>query len=221
MGDENNDKSKNQNEGGNNDTAKLLETMKAENEKLSARNAELDKKLADLSKTPPEDPTLLDKARKQREDDDKKHGDMKAMENALTFSLKSQDFVKTNASLLPKDIEDLFKSAEKENYGSAIEKVQAIKAGIIQSFFSVQANVDLLTPGLKTSLDDYLKLTKTGKQEKALAIYDGVFEPAFEMLKRMKKAEALNKGYGSGDDSDAAYKNKMVKLSRQHFLGKE
>ncbi len=189
-------------------------------EALKAKNAEYEAKIKEFSKKD-EDPELIDKARKQRESDDKKVADTKALERALTFNLKSQDFLKTNESLLPKDVADIFKSAEKENYSNAIEKDAAIKSGIVQSFFGIQANVDLLTPGLKSSLDDYLKLTKTGKQEKAQAIYDGVFEPAFEMLKRIKKAEALNKGFGNEGDEETAYKNKMMKLSRSHYLGEK
>lgn len=187
-------------------------------EELTKRNAELDAKLLELSKP---DPTLLDKAKKSREDEDKKNNDTKALENALRFSLKADDFIKTNVSLLPKDVADIFKQADKENYANAIEKDAAIKSGIIQSFFAIQANVDLLTPGLKSSLDEYLKLTKTGKQDKAQSMYDNVFEPAFEMLKRVKKAEVLSKGYGSDDDVESAYKNRMIKLSKSHYLGEK
>jgi hypothetical protein len=189
-------------------------------ETLKAKYADLEKRVASPT-PPPEDPTLLEKARLERENQNKRNSDLQALEKALTFSLKADDFIKTNSSLLPKDVEDIFKQASKENYGSAIEKDAAIKSGIIQSFFAVQANVDLLTPGLKTSLDDYLKLTKNGKQEKAQSVYDGIFEPAFEMLKRIKKAEALGKGYGAGDDADTLYKKKMTELSKRHYLGEK
>ncbi len=194
------------------DLAKEIETLKA-------RNAEIDKRLAELTKKPDpiDDPTLLEKARLEREANNKKTSDSKALERAITFNLKSKEFLETNKTLLPKDIGDLFSKAEKENYADAVEKDSAIKAGIIESFFSVQANVNLLTQGLKTSLDDYLKLTKNGKQEKAQSIYDGVFEPAFEMLKRMKKAEALSKGHGSDGDAETAYKNKLIAGSKKHF----
>ena len=164
---------------------------------------------------------LQKKAQKQRESDDKKANDHKALEAALKFNLKSGEFLKTNEALLPKDIADIFKAAEKENYANAIEKDAAIKAGIISSFFGVQANLDLLTPGLKATLEDYLKLTKTGKQEKAQQIYDSVFEPAFEMLRRTKKAEALGKGYGSSTSAEDAYKQKMMNLSKKQYLGEK
>jgi hypothetical protein len=169
----------------------------------------------------PDDDDLKEKARKQRESDDKKNSDSKALENALKFSLKADEFLKTNAALLPKEVADIFKAAEKETYSNAIEKDEALKSGLIQTFFSVQANVDLLTPGLKSQLDDYLKLTKTGKQEKAQQIYDSIFEPAFEMLRREKKAEELRKGYGTSSSTDDDYKKKLMGLSRKHYLGEK
>lgn len=185
--------------------------------------AELKSQVAELMKrlAPPkdEDPDLKEKARLEKEKADKSKGDSKALENALRFSLESPKFLEANEALLPKDIGDIFKLAEKENYSSAIEKDQAIKSGIIQSFFSVQANADLLTPGLKSQLDDYLKLTKNGKQDKAQQIYDSIFEPAFEMLKRLRKAEALSKGHGGEGDGESAYKTKLMNLSKKHYLG--
>lgn len=200
------------------DHSKDIAELKAQGVSLLAR---LEKLAPADVKTTTADPTLLDKARSQREADDKRTGDTKALEAALKFDIGAEQFLKTNESLLPKDITDLFEQSKKETYDSAVEKVSALKAGMIQSFFSVQANLDLLTPGLKTHLDDYLKLTKTGKQERAQSVYDSIFEPAFEMLKRIKKAEALNKGFGTEGDADTAYKNKMIALSKKHYLGEK
>jgi hypothetical protein len=192
----------------------------AENVKLLARIAELEKK-SNTTVDPTKDLDLTEKARLEREAKDKQTNNTKALERALTFSLKSEDFLKTNETLLPKDVSDIFRQAEKENYSDAIEKDGAIKAGIVQSFFSVQANVDLLTPALKSQLDEYLKLTKNGKQDKAQTIYDSIFEPTFEMLKRIKKAEALSKGYGGGNDAENEYKKKLMNLTRKHYLGEK
>lgn len=201
------------------DHAKEIADLKAQNaailktlEALTGKKREDDDKKED---------DLSDKARKMRADDDKKADDTKNLEAALKFSLGAPEFLKTNASLLPKGIEDVFKAAEKETFSNAIEKDQAIKSGIIQRFFEVQSNMDLLTPGLKNQLEEYLKLTKTGKQEKAQAIYSSIFEPAFEMLKRVKKAEALGKGLGGASDAEAAYKNKLMGLSKKHYLGEK
>jgi chemotaxis protein histidine kinase CheA len=184
---------------------------------LKKQNEDLQNKLKALEKPPADDPDLLKKARDQKEQDQQKANDLKATESALRFTMSAPDFLKTNASLLPKNAPDIFKQAEKETYNSAIDKDKAIKAGLIQSFFEVQSNVDLLTPGLKNQLEDYLKLTNTGKQDKAAQVYEAIFEPAFEMLKRVKKAEAVGKGYGSGSGADEDYKNKMMALSTKHY----
>lgn len=201
--------------GGAPDPTKELSTLKEQNAALLARLDALEKKSA----PPPEDKDLETKAREMREKESKSSNDTKALEAALKFSLNSSEFLKQNQAILPKEVADIFKAAESEKFESAIEKDAAIKAGIIQSFFKVQSNLDLLTPGLKSTLDEYLKLTKNGKQEKAQSIFDSVFEPAFEMLKRLKKAEALGKGFGAPTNSDDAYKAKMMNLSRRQYLG--
>ncbi len=128
----------------------------------------------------------------------------------------AEAWIKTNQSLLPKDVEDIFKAAKVEKYDNALDKDSAIKAGIVKSFFSVQANLDLLTPSQKNQLDDYLKLSNTGRQEQARKTYETIFEPTFESLKRLKKAEALQKGYGDGSDDSLI--QKRIERSNKHYL---
>lgn len=193
------------------DPAAELAAMKAE---LAAAK----EKLAKLAPAP--EPELLDKARKNREEIDNDTSRTKRLESALTFNLKAPEFLKQNGSLLPKDVGDIFTQAEKETYSDAIEKDGAIKSGLIQSFFGVQSNLDLLTHGQKSALDEYLKLTKNNKQENAQKIYEMVFEPAFEMLRRSKKADALLKGHG-GDNSQDDYKNRIMQSSIKHYLGEK
>ena len=170
---------------------------------------------------PEDDPSLADKVRAEREAAEKKQGESKLLENAMRFNMGGAEWLKTNASLLPKNIPDLFKQAEKENYGSEIEKANAIKVGIVSEFFAQQSNLDLLTPGLKTALEDFLKLTKTVKHERASAIWDSVLEPALEMLKRTTKAAQLNRGLGTPTDAEQAYKDRLMKGSRKHYLGEK
>jgi hypothetical protein len=200
------------------DHSKSVADLTAANAALIAR---LEKLEAKYSKSDDSQDDLATKVKKQKDIDDKKDVDSKALEAALKFSLKSDEFIKTNAALLPKEVAGIFKAAESEKYDSAIEKDAAIKSGIIQSFFSIQSNLDLLTPTLKSNLEDYLKLTKDGKQQKAQTIYDSIFEPAFEMLRRVKKAEALSKGLGNPSETDDAYKNKLIAHSRKHYLGEK
>jgi hypothetical protein len=186
--------------------------------------AELEAKLKELTTkppTPPEDPDLKRKAELERESKEKKDLESKQLESALKFSLSSKEWLKNNSSLLPKETADIFTMAEKEKFDSAIDKDSEVKSGIVQKFFEIQANVDLLTPGQKIGLEDFLKLTKNGKREKAQQVYEMIFEPALEMLRRVKKAEALSGGFGNPDDAQNEYKEKLMKLSKKHYLGKE
>lgn len=170
---------------------------------------------------PPEPKDLAEKARLEREALEKKAGDTKSLQSALEFSIKAADWIKTNASLLPKGVEGIFAQADKENYADAIEKSSAIKAGIVSEFFAVQSNLDLLTPSQKTLLDEFVKLTKNVKQERAPAIFDTIFEPTFEMLKRIKKAEQIQKGHGDSNDTQSAHKQKMMALAKKTYLGEK
>jgi hypothetical protein len=168
----------------------------------------------------PEDPSLTDKVKKEQDDRNRKNSDVKELESALVFNMSSTEFLKSNSDFLPKDVADIFKVADKETYASPIEKSNATKAAIIQSFFSQQANLESLTHGQQSVLADYLKLTKNGKEEKAREMYDTLFEPALASIKRVKKAEEImkaNQGYGSNTDADQAYKDKLMKMADKKF----
>ena len=194
------------------------EDIKAERDALKAELEKL--KAAPPPKPDPEkDPDLLERSRKAALAAAGDKNKIREIEKALTFNMSSANFLKQNAGLLPSDVSEVFAQAEKETFDDASEKAAQIKSGVIQSFFAVQANVDLLTPGQKASLDDFNALTKNGKLEKAQTIYELIFEPAFETLKRVKKAESLSKGLGSGDDD--AYKKKLMAGSTQHYLGEK
>lgn len=191
------------------DLKSSFEALKKENEGLKAKPA-----------PKADDPDLIAKAKLEQEKRDKETDHGKKLESAIRFSMGAKEWAKTNAPLLPKDVDGIFAEADKEKYESAIEKDSAIKSSLVQSFFNVQANLDLLTPSQKLSVEEFLKLTKNGKQEKAAQIYDSVFEPTFEMLKRLKKAEQLRAdGHSNGTDQDNAYKQKMIALSRKHYMG--
>lgn len=203
------------------DAAKELADLKTQHATLLERLDKIEKSAADPNKNK-NDEDLTDKVRKDKEAKDKAGSDTKKLEAALKFTMGADLFLKTNEALLPKDISDIFKMAEKENFSNAVEKRDAVQAGIIQSFFSIQANLDLLTANQKTQLEDYLKLTKTSKQEKAAEVFDNIFEPSFEMLKRIKKAEQLSKtGAATSSDADEAYKQKLIGLSQKHYLGEK
>lgn len=190
-------------------------SMKAENDKL---------KVSPKKDDPPppkkdDDPDLADKARKDREDKESKGKYEKSLEAALNFNIGSPEFLKSNAGLLPKNVEGIFTQAEKETYDSAIEKANAIKVGVVSEFFAVQDNHDLLTSSQKKEIDEFLKLTKNGKQERVEAVYAMIFEPTLETKRKVEKARQLNNGSKNQTDVEKQLADRMMKASKKHYLG--
>lgn len=182
--------------------------------------AELTAKLEALSKSQPKgDDDLSAIAEKNRKEAEAKKGQLKSLEKSIQFDMKSKEWLKTNESLLPKNLQSIFDAADKETFESVVDKTSAVKSSIVQEFFSVQENLDLLTESQKNKIAEYLKLTKNVKQERAGEVFDELFEPTFEMLKRIKKAELLNSGYAASGDAEKAYENKMIAISQKQYLG--
>ncbi len=166
---------------------------------------------------PNPDTGLDEKARLAAAEREKSAARETRLASAVRFDIQSKEFLKANETLLPEEAAGVFAEAEKDKFDDAVQKDESIKAGLITAFFRVQTNVDLLTQGQKSRLDEYLKLTKTGKQEKAQGIYDMVFEPALEKLRDHKRAEALSRGHSTSESADG-YKKKMIEHSTKHYL---
>lgn len=200
-------------------TPEEIAAMKAENEKLKADLAAKPPPKEEKKDPPADDPSLADKARKEREEKEKSAKSEKSLESALRFNMGGPNFLKDNVGLLPKNIESIFAAAEKETYETQIQKANEIKVGIVGEFFAVQANHDLLTGPQKSELEDFLKLTKNGKQERVETIYAMIFEPTLETLRKVEKAKQLNTGTKNQTDGEKALVEKMMKRSKAHYLG--
>jgi len=201
------------------DPAKELEAERT-------KNAELLKRLEALEKgnQKPEpkkdDDDLAAKAEKLRLEKEKQANDTGKMQKALKFTMGMPEFLKTNASLLPKSIEGIFAQADKEKYENEMEKADAVKVAVVSEFFAIQANLDLLTEAQKNALAEFQALTKNVKQERVQQIYDMVFEPAFESLKRATKAKQVRDGEIDPANAKAAYAKRIADLSKNKFIKK-
>lgn len=210
--------------GGGSDSAKDIQALKDQNTALLARLDALEKgkdKDKDKDKEKNDDPSLADKAKKEREDQEAHNRSQKAMESAINFNISSKDFVKINASLLPKTVESIFVQAEKQNYDSAMQKANAIKAAIISEVFVVKEWVEHLTGPQKIEVENFLKLTNNGKQERVDNIYSMIFEPTLEMVRKIEKAKQLNNGSKNQTDGEKALAERMMKMSKKHYLGEK
>lgn len=186
---------------------------------LKAKIAEMEKATKKTDPEPKDTKDLADQAKKDREETERKSKQEKSMEAAITFNHASKDFLKANVGLIPKTLESVFTAAEKEKFDSQVEKANAIKAGIVQEFFAVQDNHDLLTAAQKSELDEFLKLTKNGKQDRVENIYAMIFEPTLETKRKIEKAKQVNLDTKDQTDGEKAYVDRMMKLSQKHYLG--
>ncbi len=219
---------------------KELEALKAANPKAHEAYVKLQGELKTAKETktepPKTEPPKTDPKEEKKEEDlrekiakekvaaNAKVDERKAIEKVLRFNLGIGEFVKTNKEALPGEFNDLLTQAEKENYDTAQDKANAIKSAFVQSFFAVQANVDFLTATQKEVLNDYLKLTKKGREDKAEAVYENLFEPAFETFKRVKKAEELGRarsGFASSSKQTDGYKQRLMAGSRKTYLNEK
>lgn len=186
-------------------------------DKHAAEKAEWEKKSKE--KKTEDDPSLADKARLEREAAEKKTKYEKSLGAALKFNMGSAEFLKSNAGLLPKTVEGIFAQAEKQTYDSEVEKAAEIKVGLVSEFFAVQANMDQLTGAQKVELEDFLKLTKNGKQERIENVYAMIFEPTLESIRKIEKAKHVSSGAKDQSSAEKALADRMMKQSRKHYLG--
>ena len=203
---------------GGEDLKAQLEAIKAENDKLKAENESF------KGKKTQDEGDLAAKAEAAKRAEEDKKASTRRQESAVKFNLTVGEFIKSNKDILPSEVEDIVKQAEKENFDTAAQKSAAMKVGIIQSFFKVKENHDRLTASQRSSIDRFLNLTKNGKEEEAENIFENVFEPALELVKAHKKAEEVSKarsGQANPSSSESDYRDKLMKHSRKALLGEK
>lgn len=206
-------------DGGGGSAGDDLKALTARLDKLEKENAELRAKgQGGGSGNGSQDEDLAAKAKREREAKEKNEAESKTLSTAIKYNMQVADWAKTNATLLPQSVEGLIAQAEKQNYGTEIEKANAIKVGVVQEFFAQQANLDLLTDSQKATLDQFKALTNTEKVQRVAKFFDDVFEPTFLALKRIKKQDQLAKGHGAQSDSETKHVEKMKAFAKKHHL---
>ncbi len=200
---------------------------------LAAAQAQIKEMQAAIAKlTPPAttttttttDKTLAEKVEAERIAREKGQSDVAKIERDISYNLGVSKFVDDHKAYLSEDIKAILLAAEKEKYDSAGQKAAELRTEIIDAFFKVQANSDILTAAQKRILADFGKLTKDGKRQDSEKVYESVFEPALEMVKRVKKAEELNlaaRGYATATGGPlGAYKQKLLEAAKRVIINK-
>lgn len=202
-------------------TATALAAAQAQIKEMQAAIAKL---TPGTGTPPPADKTLAEKAEAERLAREKNQTDVSKIERDLTYNLGVKKFVEDHKAFLSEDVQGILAQAEKEKYDSAGQKAAELRTEIIEAFFKVQANSDILTAAQKRILADFGKLTKDGKRQDSEKVYESVFEPALEMVKRVKKAEELNlaaRGYATATGGPlGAYKQKLLEAAKRVIINK-
>lgn len=146
------------------------------------------------------------------------------IEAAVAYNYGVRSFIEDNEDLLPSDVKDLIRVAETQNYDNQGQKSRAFKREIMQSFFQVAENRDYLTQYQKQQLEEFEGLTLNGKEAKVEALYSTVFEPALETLRRVTKAQEVERGrrgFSKGTSAQQKYEDNITKLSRKRYLNEK
>lgn len=203
--------------------APTVESLQAELNRIKKENEELKKKPpagGSAGDDDDGDDPLVKKAKKDIEDKKKSGEDAKEVERSVRFNLGLEDFVKTNKTLLPEEIDGILSHAKAEKYDSEGERASAMKSAILTSFFAVQANVDQLSPTQKNALDTWKGLTKKDREARAGDAYENIFEPVLDKIKAVRKAEEAGRaraGLAPRNSTNSAYSDRLVKLSQEQF----
>jgi hypothetical protein len=211
------------------DETKKEETKEADKVDVNKAIADMQKTIADLQakleakKQDDKSDPILSKIKQETDDKEKEAKKQKDTEAAVAFSLMGDLFQKENKDILPSETSKIFEAAKNEKYENKIQQSNAIKSALVQSFFRLQDNVDMLTDNQKEKLQDFLKLTKDAKEQDAAFIYSEIMEPTLLTLKRIKKAEQIAKINANGgeiSDEMKAYEKKLSENSEKHFFKK-
>lgn len=207
---------------------KALQDAKAESDrKLTEMQAELEK----LKKPPPKEEPEKDeddlgkKAEKDRKALEDAKGKTRRIQQALKFEMSLPEFTKANKGIVPADFEGILERAGKENFDDAVAKAIAIKSSFLSTFFTVKENYESLTASQKEVVDGFLGQTKIGREEQAEKLYETIFEPALESIKKVRKAEQLNRarnGFSDGGSSVIKdYEQRIIKQSEAAYQKKK
>jgi hypothetical protein len=192
---------------------------KDESSKIAALEAKIDALSKLLDKGQGEDKDLKNKV---EDDKAKKETDQardREIENAALF-VNDKTFADDTAGLLGENTAAIFEKAKTENYGSTLERANDLRASLIEDAFSIQENLDQLTPSQRAKIESFNKSTRPKKQELAGSLFCEILEPFIQLQKAKAKAEEVRKaagGLGTKTSDEQEYEKKLVDHARKNY----
>lgn len=159
-----------------------------------------------------EDPSILEEAKKSYENKQIQQTEHGNMENAIKFNLQLSKFTEDFKDYLPKTTQTLIEEVEKKNYGSEVQRANAIRSGIIQAFIELQENIEILPQTMKDKVSLFKALT-VDEQEKQSASFWDVVEVGTTSRQLRGRAEALQKANRTGTNGgDNEHRSRFLGL---------
>jgi hypothetical protein len=207
---------------------KAHDELKAQNEKISKEMEELKKlvppqpNLPNMPSDPPKEKetlTLVEQVRKNSEDKKRIEEENKKISDAVKFNIGFERFASDNAAVVGDEIKGIMEASKNRKYGSDIEQANELRANILNSFFSKQANIDaLVLDNYKKRAQDFLEMAHVKKDERSGDYWD-LFELAVaNIAKDNKHQEILKKESGQNTDNKSKEYDKKFFDMRSHYI---
>jgi hypothetical protein len=194
---------------------KAFDEAKAAADNAAKLKAELEEyKKNNPPKSKEDDPTILEAARKKEGEEADRKAKEKAISEAAKFSVSIRDIIAGGEEFFPKEIAGIMEVNAKKPYDSEIDKANDLRATIIESVFSVQKNLDLLSEVAREKINVFLSLSQKKREDKAHEHWEYVLT-ALDTYKRVSKLERAQKtrsGLASPSDAQEAYDKKILGL---------
>lgn len=192
-----------------------FDTMKAEKEKAEKELKDLrDKNNPPAPQKKEDDPSVLEAIRKKEQEDREKSDKEKRILEGAKFIATFDKLIADGGEFFPKEVSVAVEVVNKRKYDDEISRADDLRASIIESVFSVQKNLDLLTELGKQKVNDFLALSQTAKQKNSEAIWEYVLN-ALDTYKRVEKqtrTEAARRGLATPSGATEAYEKKIFGL---------
>ncbi len=165
-----------------------------------AEAASVKAELEALKKGPPvppkkgddDDKTILEKARQIEAEGEKKKQSEKALVEAAKFTVSLSKIVEDNEAFFPKEIAGIMEVNAKKPYDNELARANDLRASIIESVFSEQKNLDLLSETAKIKVQEFFGFNKTKKEEVSQTYWEYVLT-ALDTNNRITKLDRISK----------------------------
>ena len=132
-------------------------------------------------------------------------------ESATKFEIGFDKMREDYKAFLPSETESIVNFVNGQKHENKIDKARDLKVALMDAFFKVQKNIDVLNSTFKDKVSAYNGLTQEAKRKEA-NVYWEVLEVALENHKLIGKGQAANRANGQpGGGSDEEYNAKVFK----------